>query len=203
MNQRMRSVQLYNLDILDREPRLEPVDVRPARMVGFNHAKTRDLTGACVHFFIDDYQFERVWQWPTKYGYLARAGCVCTPDWSTWTDMPEELQRWNVYRSAAMGAWWQSQDMTVIPTLQWSDEASFEWCFRYVPKGGTVIVTAKGTQNDRERKRLFAAGMDEAIRQCEPLRVLLVGNADFDFGDVEVVRYADTMARRFADGKPR
>lgn len=201
MNQRMRSVELYNMDILDARPKLEPVDIVPDRMLPFNYAKCRDISGDCVHFFIDDYQFERVWQYPTRYGYLRRAQCVATPDWSTWTDMPEEMQRYNVWRGAAMGAWWQESGMTVIPTLQWSDEDSFEWCFKYVPKGGTVIVTAKGTQNDEGRRALFRAGMAEAVRQCEPARVLLVGKADFDFGGVEVVRYADTMARRFADGR--
>lgn len=201
MNQRMRSVELYNLDILDAEPKLAPVDIVPERMLPFNYAKCRDISGDCVHFFIDDYQFERVWQFPTRYGYLRRAQCVATPDWSTWTDMPEELQRYNVWRSVAMGAWWQESGMTVIPTLQWSNEGSFEWCFKYVPRGGTVIVSAKGTQNDRGRKELFAAGMREAIRQCEPVRVLLVGDADFDFSSVEVVRYPDTMARRFQDGR--
>lgn len=201
MNQRMRSVELYNMDILDVEPKLEPVDVVPDRMLPFNYAKSRDISGDCIHFFIDDYQFERVWQFPTRYGYLRRAQCVCTPDWSTWTDMPEELQRWNVYRSAAMGAWWQKSGMAVIPTLQWSDEASFEWCFKYIPKHSTVIASAKGTQNDRERKELFARGMEVALELCDPLRVLLVGDADFDFGSTEVVRYADTMARRFTNGK--
>lgn len=80
MNQRMRSVELYNLDILDAIPELAPVDIVPSRMLPFNYAKSSYIGNACVHFFIDDYQFERVWQFPTRYGYLKRAQCVAAPD---------------------------------------------------------------------------------------------------------------------------
>jgi hypothetical protein len=197
MNQRMRSVELYNMDILEREPELMAVDVKPKRMIGFNYAKTRDISDACVHFFLDDYQFERIWQYPTRYGYLMKADCVCLPNWSTWVDAPEELQRWNVYRNSAIGAWWQAYGMTVVPVLMWADEKSFEWCFKYTPRHSTVAVCAKGTQNSKEGRLAFARGMNAALEACEPTRVLLVGNADFDFGGVEVVRYEDEQIRRF------
>jgi len=203
MNQRMRSVELYNMDILDREPKLEPVDIKPKRMVGFNYAKSRNISNACVHFFIDDYQFERIWQFPTRYGYLAKAECVCTPDWSLWVDAPVELQQWNAYRNTAMGAWWQQNGIVVVPTLMWADEPSFEWCFKYTPKYSTVAVCAKGTQNSKANKRAFSLGMEAALDICKPTRILLVGKADFDFGDVEVVRYDDEQIRRFADGRQR
>lgn len=206
MNQRIRSVELYNMDILDVEPEMEPVDVVPKRMIGFNYARSRYIGDACVHFFLDDYQFERVWRFPTRYGYLRRAQCVCTPDFSLYKDFPYELCRWNNYRSYALGAWWQSQGLTVIPTLQWMDVDSYGWCFKYVPKGGTVAVCAKGSQRTKEHRRAFAYGLSNAIEICKPKRVLLLGKAEFDFGEfdgLDVVCYVDGQIRRFEDVKKR
>ena len=203
MNQRMRSVELYNMDILDADPKLEPVDVIPKRMIGFNYARSMYIADACVHFFLDDYQFERIWQFPTRYGYLRKAASVCLPNWSMWVDAPRELQRWNAYRNTAVGAWWQKNGMTVIPVLMWADEASYEWCFDYTPKHSTVAVCAKGTQKSREGKLSFARGMARALEVCEPNRVLLVGHADFDFSGVELVRYADGQIERFDNGYER
>lgn len=199
----MRSVELYNMDILDAEPKLDPVDIVPGRMVGFNYAKSSYIGDACVHFFIDDYQFERVWRFPTRYGYLRNAQCVCTPDFSLYQDFPYELCRWNNYRSYALGAWWQGQGLTVVPTLQWMDVDSYEWCFRYVPKHGTVAVCAKGSQRSKASRAAFAYGLANALEIVEPKRVLLLGKAEFDFGGIEVVRYADEQIRRFENGKKR
>ena len=201
MNQRMRSVMLYNMDILEAEPQMQPVDVIPERMIGFNYSRTKSLRGACVHFFIDDYQFERVWQFPTRYGYLRNAQCVCMPNWSGYVDWPEPLIRWNYYRNAAMGAWWQSQGLTVIPVFQWATESSFDWCFDYLPQGGTYAVCPKGTQNSRDGKERFRVGLEAGLETLKPDRLLVVGKADFDFeryGNLEVIHYEDEQIRRFS-----
>ena len=54
---------------------------------------------------------------------------VCTPDFSMYTDFPLALQINSHYRKHWLGAYWQSKGITVIPTIFWSDERSFEWCF--------------------------------------------------------------------------
>lgn len=36
----------------------------PSRLIGFNYALRTRRRNAGVHFFIDDYQFERVWRQP-------------------------------------------------------------------------------------------------------------------------------------------
>ena len=39
----------------------------PGRMLPFNMAKTATDTNAGIHFFIDDYRFERIWNQPDRY----------------------------------------------------------------------------------------------------------------------------------------
>lgn len=36
----------------------------PSRLMSFNEMKTADDEHAGIHFFIDDYQFERIWRSP-------------------------------------------------------------------------------------------------------------------------------------------
>lgn len=80
------------------------------RFVGFNRALTSQDYDAGVHFFIDDYQFERVWNAPEKYvPLLKRFRCVIAPDFSLYVDLPPAVNFWNIYRNRLLAAWWQSQ----------------------------------------------------------------------------------------------
>lgn len=63
--------------------------------MGFNYATGKKTVKHCgIHFFIDDYQFQRVWNQPDRYiAPLKRFQCVLTPDFSTYMDMPEATKR--------------------------------------------------------------------------------------------------------------
>lgn len=119
-HERLRTDDAYNLRLVSRSdcgrdgmPRMKRCMAKPADMIGFNYAKSTpedDKAGRCCHFFIDDYQFERVWARPAAYLECLRGfDCVLTPDFSLYLDMPDAMQRWNRYRSQALGHWWQEQ----------------------------------------------------------------------------------------------
>lgn len=57
--------------------------------IGFNYVMSDDNPeGKAVHFFIDDYQFERVWNDPEKYlDKLSKYAVVASPDFSPYGDM--------------------------------------------------------------------------------------------------------------------
>ena len=57
---------------------------------GFNFALTdKHPEGKGVHFFIHDYQFERIWQRPVRYTEFLKKFSFClTPTFSTYLDMP-------------------------------------------------------------------------------------------------------------------
>ena len=68
-------------------------------LIPFNRAKTCTRRDVGVHFFIDDYQFERIWKDPEKYvEKLRQYACVASPDFSPYGDMPMALQIYNHYR---------------------------------------------------------------------------------------------------------
>ena len=129
-----------------------------------------------IHFFIDDYQFMRLWKNPDAYlDMLGQFQAVCTPDFSTYTDFPKAIQVYNHYRKHWLGAYWQEHGVKVIPTISWSDEASFDWCFDGEPVGGMVAVSSVGTQGSKRASELFEAGYNEMKRRLEPSVIVMYG----------------------------
>ncbi|MEG1624156.1 MAG: DUF4417 domain-containing protein, partial [Raoultibacter sp.] len=113
--------------------------------MAFDYAKTTDKFDCGIHFFVDDYQFERLWAAPKKYiDLLKKFDCVLTPDFSLYMDMPLPMQQWNEYRRRALGNLWQRHGMKVIPTLSWSVKASYPFCFDGIPHNATVAVSTVG-----------------------------------------------------------
>ena len=198
---RLKTDRAYNLDLVSRAdcgpggmPELAPVDAKPAGMTGFNYAKSSsdaDKRGRACHFFIDDYQFERVWTTPGAYLECLRGyDCVLTPDFSLYMDMPAPMQAWNRYRSQALGVYWQHEGLQVVPTLSWAQPESYAFCFDGIPRRSTVAVSTVGAARDKDARAVWFDGMREAMRRLEPSRVLLYGkDIGFDFGGCEVVEY--------------
>lgn len=160
-------------------PILDPVRARADNWISFNFAKTceePELHG--VHFFIDDYQFTRVWSKPDLYiNCLRRFQAVMTPDFSTYTDFPKAVQIYNHYRKHWLGRYWQDHGITVIPTISWSDHDSFDWCFDGEPMGGTVAVSSVGTQGNPRSAQLFLDGYREMLIRLKPAEIILYGTA--------------------------
>lgn len=141
----------------------------------FRSVDDREHTG--IHFFIDDYLFARVWNDPFRYAdLLGGFGAVMTPDFSLFTDYPLAVQIYNHYRKHLLGAYWQWLGLTVIPTICWSDTASFEWCFDGEPVGGTVAVSSVGTQKNAAARQLFLDGYNEMLARLQPTRIIFFGD---------------------------
>lgn len=105
-------------------PEIEPVQYEGCDWIGFNYASTaKDKEKKGVHFFLDDYQFIRLWTDPDRYiGMLQQFSYVMSPDFSMYTDFPKALQIYNHYRKHWLAAYWQEHGIRVIPTICWSDK---------------------------------------------------------------------------------
>ena len=130
-----------------------------------------------VHFFIDDYLFQRAWNDPCRYAHLLSGyQAVMTPDFSMFTDYPVAVQLYNHWRKHQLGAYWQSLGLTVIPSICWSDHDSYAWCFDGEPVGGTVAVSSVGTQKNPLARTLFLDGYEEMMRRLLPEKVIFFGD---------------------------
>lgn len=158
-------------------PELDPTRYEETSFIPFNHAKTEKRPeGKGVHFFIDDYQFLRLWRDPDRYiPMLRRFRFVMTPDFSAYADYPVAVRIWNHYRKHWLGAYMRENGIDVIPTISWSDEDSFAWCFDGEPVGGVVAVSSVGTQKSEKEKELFLKGYVEMTRRLEPETIVFHG----------------------------
>lgn len=208
--ERFKTDRGYNLDLVSRDdcnvdgmPMLKGIMVKPDGLMGFNYAKSTPgeakRSQGC-HFFIDDYQFERLWTNPKAYlEALLDYQCVLTPDFSLYMDMPLPMQIWNLYRSRAIGHWLQGEGVKVVPTLSWAQPDTYPWAFSGLPKRSTVAVSTVGVKESDESFAAWCDGMGEAIRVLRPRRVLLYGgDVGFDFGRCEVVSYRNAVTERMA-----
>lgn len=196
-DERERTYSGYNLKDYDPTrvagrfelPILRKCSFVPTDLIGFNYVLSTKDRDKGVHFFIDDYQFERVWNDPITYlSKLTEFPCMCTPDFSLYMDMPMAMKIWNVYRSRLIGQMAADYGIQVIPTLQWAGEDTLDWVFDGIESGGTVAVSTVGVMRDKGALDFWRAGMSRAIEEVKPKTIVLYGtDIDFDF-DCEVVR---------------
>lgn len=177
-------------------PIISPVYELPTidNWIGFNYVKSvkgKRLNNAGVHFFIDDYQFERIWNKVNIYTpLLEKFRCVLSPDFSLYTDFPKVLQIYNKYRNHWIAAYWQSLGMTVIPTVLWSTDDNWDWQFEAYPKHSIVAVSNVGCMNDKDSKQIFNAGFEEMKRRLEPKQILFYCHKFGDYeGNIRYIRY--------------
>lgn len=160
-------------------PKLEPVYELPKikEWIGFNYVLSDDNPeGKAVHFFIDDYQFERVWNNPDRYvDKLKQYVCVATPDFSPYGDMPLATQIFNIYRKNWVGAYLQQHGVTVIPTVRAStDERSLEFYLDGFPKESIVLISNMWT-NEKETKEYFIKEYKTMVDKLNPSKIFMYG----------------------------
>lgn len=203
-DERERTNRAYNLDILDSNnlsndfwqmPIIQNDEYIPSDLIGFNYAKTSKNKNCGIHFYIDDYQFERIWNYPEKYiDILFEYECILTPDFSLYMDMPMPMKIWNVYRSRQIGAYYQSKGIKVIPTISWAEEKTFEFCFKGIPKGSIVSISTVGVKNNIQALEIWHKGMDEMIRQIQPKSILVYGGKlDYDYRDIDIYYFENKV----------
>ena len=155
-----------------------------------------------AHFFLDDYRFERCWRKPdSQIEELKKYDGVLSPDFSMYTNYPQAMQIWQVYRNRWCACYWQSLGIKVIPTISWSDEQSFKYCFLGVQKGSTVAIGTVGVLNDKYAKTLFMQGFKEMLKQLEPKEILIYGNKLSELEGYKNIRWFDPYMNKFIKAK--
>lgn len=156
-----------------------------------------------VHFYIDDYQFERIWASPQMYvDKLAQFDCILTPDFSLYMDMPMAMKIWNVYRSRLIGQIYQDRGLRVIPTVSWAEPETFTFCFDGIPPNSTISVSTIGVKRSKEATKIWTQGMDEAMKRLKPKNVLVYGgDIGYDFKGANVKYYDNHVTEKMKNLK--
>ena len=169
--------------------------------IPFNSVKSKgNIENYGVHFFIDDYQFDRIWRRPLLYcKMLKKCKYVLTPDYTLYANVPIAMQIWKHYQKQWFGCYMQNAGIRTIPTLGWSDERSYEFCFEGIPAQSAVAVSSVGTQKTQKSKRLFKQGFQKAIEALKPSAILFFGQIpkDIDVAGLNIVQYPHGFDLKF------
>ena len=126
-----------------------------------------------IHFFIYDYKFDCIYE-NAEYSVekIKQYYALCSPDFSLYTDMPILLQMHNTFKNRWCGAYWQSLGLKVIPTISWSDERSFDFCFDGIEKGSVVAISTHGNKKCKED---FMLGYTKMLEKLSPSAIICYG----------------------------
>lgn len=207
-DERERTNKAYNMDLIDYDnlsddfwqmPIIKNDNFIPSELIGFNYAKTSERKDVGIHFYVDDYQFERIWNDPEKYlDILMEYDCILSPDFSLYMDMTMPIKIWNVYRSRQIGAYYQSKGIKVIPTLSWAEPETYEFCFRGIPEGSVVSISTIGVKRDPDALKIWTDGVTEMIERIKPSAILIYGGKlDYDYGDIKTVYFENKVTENW------
>lgn len=145
--------------------------------IGWNYAlKEKHPEDKAVHFFVDDYQFNRLWTNPDAYlEKLRRFQYVFAPDFSPYADFPKAVQVFNHFRKHWIGAYLQENGVRVIPTVTWSYPPSYDFCFDGEPKNSVVAISSVGCMKSKRNKQMLIDGYNEMVKRLEPSCIIFYG----------------------------
>ena len=209
-NERHRTNDYYNLDLVDIEkstnnfwqmPIIKKEDFIPSDLIGFNYAKTSKEKNVGIHFYLDDYQFERIWNDPGEYiDILKEYDCILSPDFSLYLDMPMPMKIWNVFRSRQIGNYYQQQGIKVIPTIQWAEKETYSFCFEGIEEGSVVSVSTIGVKRNKEALQIWKDGMDAMIEEIKPSTIIVYGGeVDYNYRGIKVVYFENKVTERMIE----
>lgn len=160
-------------------PILLPCNDIPKRLIPFDKALSTVKQDAYVHFYLEDYQFERVWSKPKKYvDLLSKFDGVLMPDFSVYLDMPVPMQKWNMYRNKFIARFFQDHGVNVIPIVQIVMPSLFEDMIDGLPQNSILAVNCSNMVNRYLAKRLLRNEMFQVKERLCPTHILCYGIND-------------------------
>jgi hypothetical protein len=159
-------------------PVINPTYEFPNKLIRFSKAISSKDYDQWIHFYEDDYLFERVWKNPDKYlPVLKRFNGVILPDFSLYRDMPFCMQLWNIYRSRAIGRWLQDNNIKIIPNIRYADFRTYNVCCDGISSSCVISIGSYGTIKNLADRELFIKGLDHIVSRLKPMGIVLYGSA--------------------------
>ena len=173
------------------------------RLNGFTPFSKRGFpptSNEALCFFEMDIEFADVLRQPELYiEEFASFSALVPTDNSLYRDASLAVQIGNIYKSRAIGSYYQRNGSNVIPLVRWGDGRTYteilfpeKVAFAGIEKGSPVVVSTYGCIRGKENRRHFKAGLEAMVAEIEPSRVFVYGSMP---GDVfrSVLDRADFM----------
>ena len=161
-------------------PKIQRCTLVPERLLPFSEAvRMKDPeTSAWVHFYEDDYRFERFWRYPEKYLDRLRAFAgVISPDFSLYRNMPKAQKINNTFRNQLLGAWLQANGLEVITNVRVSGRDSVAYALAGTPRHSTLALGLHGCTKDVTNRSHVIEEICLMCEVCEPVNLVVYGSA--------------------------
>ena len=187
LRNQFKSVGMFKLPLVKKQE----ISLEDVSLIGYDKINQSNDYKSIVHFFLDDYKFESIYNNPEKkIEALRQFKAVLTPDFSMFVEMPIALQLFATFKNRWTGAYLQQQGIKVISTVRWGDLTSFNFCFDGIEKGSIVAVSTIGV---KKQKSHFMLGYNEMLSRIKPSKIICYGKPfDEMKGDIIEVDYAKT-----------
>lgn len=159
-------------------PRIDPCYEVPNKLIAFSKAISCKDYDQWVHFYEDDFLFERIWRNPKRYlQILSKYRGVILPDFSLYRDMPLVMQLWNIYRSRAIGCWLQANEIKAIANVRFGDKRTFQCTCDGLSKHCVIALGTHGVIKDKATRKVFSEGLERIVKVLEPSVIVIYGSA--------------------------
>jgi hypothetical protein len=137
-----------------------------------------DVKSGILGFYVDDYRFEMAWR--DAVGFVRKLhnhkwAAIITPDFSVWRNYPLVLQMYNIYKARWCARYWQEVGFNIIPSLNWSDKRTYQFCLAGIPENCPVVSVQCRTIKGKELLEYFITGLNHAIEKLKPQKVVIYG----------------------------
>lgn len=180
----------------------------PEGFTPWTQRKRAPSTNELLEFFEHDISFAEVLISPEDYTEDILKFPLFTPlDNSLYRDASLAVQIGNIYRSRAIGYYYQRKGANVYPLIRWGDERTYTTCllpekvaFIGVEGYSPVVVSSYGCYRSRADKFHFEAGFMAMMDELEPSMVLVHGTISKNLTNkvrdrTELYQYPDWISR--------
>lgn len=180
----------------------------PEGFTPWTQRKRAPSTNELLEFFEHDISFAEVLISPEDYTEDILKFPLFTPlDNSLYRDASLAVQIGSIYRSRAIGYYYQRKGANVYPLIRWGDERTYTTCllpekvaFIGVEGHSPVVVSSYGCYRSRADKFHFEAGFMAMMDELEPSMVLVHGTISKNLTNkvrdrTELYQYPDWISR--------
>ncbi len=154
----------------------------PKRIIPFSKRnKAEDFEDAIASYEYDQC-FADLLIHPDNYTDFLKQHIFICPDCSLYRNAPYIVQAANVYRSRAIGSYFQRQGVYVIPQIRWGNSLTYttekfpeQVAFLGVEKRSIVAIGTHGCSRTRDDKYHLKAGLEAMLERVRPEVVLVYG----------------------------
>lgn len=136
-------------------PKLQPVydAPKPENLIPFNAVMSlsgkHDTDFSYFHFFVHDYQFERMWRNPQVYiPFLQQIKYGIAPDFSMYLNMHPAEALINCVRNRLVSLYIQNQGITLIPNVCSGSPETLSWALDGLPEDNILAINTQGCFSD-------------------------------------------------------